>query len=288
MLSVKVSKFIHCYGLIMSIKKQTKPVPTHIADSVVADQVVCPVTSITGIWKLRIAAGATTVTNALPGHLLHYVIFGAYTMIVNGKEYQVRAGDIIHYFGTEEVAAINKGEEVQFYSLAFEAPLIQVPNDTTRVIRGEDNTLKAFRHIYELAGCKDMSTVCESYMELFNILKVVADHVPEGMADGSDNLWTRLERQIRNKRDFRASVPELCEKSHVSPSTLHRVCVKITGVSPAKRLMQMRMEEAKGLLLYSDMSATSIALELGYSRLHEFSRDVKKYFGASPKLLRKP
>ena len=71
-----------------------------------------------------------------------------------------------------------------------------------------------------------------------------------------------------------------------SRSSIVRLCRQATGMSPMKRIQQIRMEEAKGLLLSSSLNITEIAQYLGYIRMHEFSREFTLYFGTSPKQFR--
>jgi transcriptional regulator GlxA family with amidase domain len=49
-----------------------------------------------------------------------------------------------------------------------------------------------------------------------------------------------------------------------------------------KRLKQIRLSLARGLVLYSDLNMTEIALRVGYGRVHEFSRDYRKAYGRPP------
>ncbi|MHC4874825.1 MAG: helix-turn-helix domain-containing protein [Planctomycetota bacterium] len=53
-----------------------------------------------------------------------------------------------------------------------------------------------------------------------------------------------------------------------------------------QRLRSLRMSEARGLLIYSSLNITQIAQYLDYPRVHEFSREFKKYFGVSPRDVR--
>jgi AraC-like DNA-binding protein len=45
------------------------------------------------------------------------------------------------------------------------------------------------------------------------------------------------------------------------------------------------MAEARGLLSYSTLNVTQTAAYLGYSRMHEFSREFSGYFGHTPQSL---
>jgi AraC-like DNA-binding protein len=42
------------------------------------------------------------------------------------------------------------------------------------------------------------------------------------------------------------------------------------------------MRHARALLRYTPMSVTEVALYLGYPRVHEFSREFRRRYGAAP------
>ena len=51
-------------------------------------------------------------------------------------------------------------------------------------------------------------------------------------------------------------------------------------------MQKRRMEASKGLLLYTNLPITEIADQLGYERIHEFSREFSKYFKQTAKSYR--
>ena len=55
------------------------------------------------------------------------------------------------------------------------------------------------------------------------------------------------------------------------------------GVSPINYLMKLRIEKAIGLLQFSGMNVSEIALEVGFSDSNYFSRQFHKYTGKTPK-----
>lgn len=60
-----------------------------------------------------------------------------------------------------------------------------------------------------------------------------------------------------------------------------------TGKSPIAYIQEVRLKEAKKLLIETDLSITNIALQVGYNQLSSLSRLFYKYEGLSPSLYRK-
>lgn len=78
------------------------------------------------------------------------------------------------------------------------------------------------------------------------------------------------------------SLEEVAEKAHVTPSYLSRLFKKNSGINFISYLKSRRIEIAKSLLDYSDMSITSIAMELSYSDPNYFGRIFKEDTGLTP------
>ena len=60
-----------------------------------------------------------------------------------------------------------------------------------------------------------------------------------------------------------------------------------TGITPMKKLWDMRCEEALDLLKYSDLTIKEIAFQTGFSDAAHFSRRIKNHCGKTPSEIRK-
>jgi YesN/AraC family two-component response regulator len=69
---------------------------------------------------------------------------------------------------------------------------------------------------------------------------------------------------------------------HVSEGYLSRCFSQETGLSLIQYLTRYRIQEAKQLLVTSDMAITDIALEVGFSDSNYFSRTFRREAGISP------
>lgn len=86
------------------------------------------------------------------------------------------------------------------------------------------------------------------------------------------------------KQNFRQDVlmDELAATAHMSPSTFRQHFRGLTGMSPLQYQKQLRLQEARQLMLNHDLDASSTAARVGYESASQFSRDYSRLFGAPP------
>src|SRR5439155_24913239 len=75
---------------------------------------------------------------------------------------------------------------------------------------------------------------------------------------------------------------DLAEAVSMSESSFAHLFKATTGVSPLQFLKQLRMEQARRLLL-GGSNVSETADNVGYSSLSHFISEFKRYFGKSPK-----
>lgn len=250
----------------------------------------CPIESITGIWEFKRMPFFKYQCYSLPGHMLHLITKGSYSVKINGRKYLVKEGDVIYYYESEEIESIGDKTEVTFYSVSYQAPkLLPLPLEM-RVFPADNKLQNMFCELHEGFSSEDISTRnFMVYSTLLNILNNI-----EGISSNSRNkvveeeLWWAIERRIRKDKMFRPSLDDLIKIAGYSRSTVIRSCRKATGNTPLQHIRKIRMEEAKGLLSFAHLNVTQVAVYLGYLRVHEFSREFSKYYGQPPsRLLRK-
>ena len=75
---------------------------------------------------------------------------------------------------------------------------------------------------------------------------------------------------------------DLAHRAHMSPSTFRQHFRALTGVSPLQYQKQLRLQEARQLMLNEDLDAGSAAGHVGYESPSQFSREYSRLFGAPP------
>ena len=77
-------------------------------------------------------------------------------------------------------------------------------------------------------------------------------------------------------------VEKLAFRAHMSPSTFRQHFRDITGVSPLQYQKQLRLQEARQLMLNEDLDAGNAGGRVGYESASQFSREYCRLFGAPP------
>jgi AraC-like DNA-binding protein len=87
---------------------------------------------------------------------------------------------------------------------------------------------------------------------------------------------------IREHYDEPLRIAELAHTVHLSPSVLHRRFKAATVMSPLQYQKQVRLLEARRLLMSGGHEAASVAYQVGYESPSQFSREYRRLFGAAP------
>lgn len=88
----------------------------------------------------------------------------------------------------------------------------------------------------------------------------------------------------RLRRDFARSLrmDELARELGMSTSAFHQHFKDVTAMSPLQFQKQLRLQEARRLMLGEQLDATSAGYRVGYDDPAYFSREYKRLFGAPP------
>lgn len=87
------------------------------------------------------------------------------------------------------------------------------------------------------------------------------------------------------RKDFARNirVEEMAEAARMSLSSFHQHFKTLTAMSPLQFQKQLRLLEARRLMVTEAMSVTSAALHVGYESASQFSREYTRMFGVPPK-----
>ncbi|MCP3140065.1 AraC family transcriptional regulator [Pyxidicoccus xibeiensis] len=77
-------------------------------------------------------------------------------------------------------------------------------------------------------------------------------------------------------------IEDLARKVHMSPSALHHHFKAVTNLSPLQYQKQLRLQEARRLLLSDEVDVATAGFRVGYESPSQFNREYRRLFGAPP------
>lgn len=77
-------------------------------------------------------------------------------------------------------------------------------------------------------------------------------------------------------------VEDLADRANMSASSFHHHFKQVTSMSPLQFQKQLRLLEARRLMLTENSDATNAAYRVGYESTSQFSREYSRMFGAPP------
>jgi AraC-like DNA-binding protein len=101
-----------------------------------------------------------------------------------------------------------------------------------------------------------------------------------------DSQYQRIARAVDLvKRRFaeRLRIQDLADEVHMSASSLSHRFKAVTSMSPLKFQKQLRLHEARRLMLVEGLEAVVAGERVGYESASQFSREYRRLFGAPPR-----
>jgi AraC-like DNA-binding protein len=223
---------------------------------------------------------------SLPGHLIHVVTRGRVEQTVNGVRQWIGPGDVVWYYENEEVQGRVLEAPWTFHTVNFFAPTLSPPPFQQRVkaagpamIRRMETLLETWRDTASPPATRHLRVHAL-------LLEILLDLLPEAVQafrmDAVTQLWWEVEAKVRADLAHPIDMRLLERLSHRSQRTIIRACQLAVGKSPMKRVKEIRLSYARGLVQLSDLSMSEIAFRVGYGRVQEFSRDYHRQFDITP------
>lgn len=101
--------------------------------------------------------------------------------------------------------------------------------------------------------------------------------------DSHLNQVSRAIAKIRNHFQAQLRIDEIAAASGMSPSSLHAHFKAITRMTPLEYQKQLRLQEARRIMLVDGASAGTAGFAVGYDSPSQFSREYRRLFGAPPR-----
>lgn len=100
--------------------------------------------------------------------------------------------------------------------------------------------------------------------------------------EGDTKRISKAVKKLRENIDQPLKIETIARDLGMSVSGFHHHFKSVTAMSPLQFQKQIRLQEARRLMLGEDLDVASAGFRVGYEDAAYFSRDYKKLFGAPP------
>lgn len=100
--------------------------------------------------------------------------------------------------------------------------------------------------------------------------------------NGDRHRITEAVEQLHDRYDESIRIEDLAEELGMSTSSFHRKFKDVTGMTPLQFQKQLRLQEARQLLIGEELNASTAGYRVGYEDPSHFSREYKRFFGNPP------
>ncbi len=232
-------------------------------------------------------------------YLMHFVTEGKGTYTVRGKEFPVGPGEVfLIYPGEITFYRADTQEPWTYCWIAFhgkEAETITKRCGFTKEVPVIDYAKKEAEKKERvetlLAGLlKEAAPKKQSEYALKGYLYLIFDQLEQ--SENQEDDWG--EQYVRKAKDYIAEhfsydvkIQDVAAYIGIDRTYLYRLFVEYQKQSPHEYLLNLRFQEARNMLRFSDMSVTMIACSCGFKDSSSFCRYFKKTYGISPLAYRK-
>ena len=163
--------------------------------------------------------------------------------------------------------------------------------DTSEGATAENNTPASLqlRHLFEEAEILWQRGTPDARMETHALLYRIAAELARKSRPAHE-LATFLDAVAILSREYTnpdLDIPSVCARAGISESAFRRTFTTRYGKPPIKHLTELRLSAAQKRLVATHDSVKSVALACGFRDVKYFSRVCRRYFGCTPRELRR-
>lgn len=228
----------------------------------------------------------TFTSSSLPGHLLHIVLSGRVEQVALGRRQEIDAGTVVWYHENESIQGKIRETPWTFYSVNFHAPTLPPPPQESRVITHCADAIRIAQALHEAWNDFQLSPIARHlrvHARLLDLLVMIYPEAPAGhRIDRSASLWWQIEAQLRCDLSRPINSQFIERIAGYSSRQINQACRVACNMTAMRRVKEIRLDYARGLVFFSTQTFSEIAMQIGYSRVQEFSRDYHRRFERTP------
>lgn len=104
----------------------------------------------------------------------------------------------------------------------------------------------------------------------------------DAIANSQSHRISQAIKWLNSNYEQPLRIDDLAKEVNLSVSTLHHRFKAMTAMSPLQYQKQLRLQEARRLMLAEGLEASAAGYRVGYESPSQFSREYSRLFGAPP------
>lgn len=222
-------------------------------------------------------------------YIIHFVKSGKGTLILDDKLYHLKENDVF-LIRPNQVSKYVADEKDPWHYAYFSFMGVLAPVFIEETFFKNNNSIfsmqddKVFRIIDDgLSNIRESKSVRIASLEyLFNLLSSLVVE-PVLVKDDQNSLVKQIEQYMKQNYMKDIHVSEIAGAFNISRNYLFRIFKKYYGVSLKRYILNIRLEEAKRMLLSTDLPIVQISEMLGFKTYSTFFKLFKTNFNCTPK-----
>jgi AraC-like DNA-binding protein len=222
-------------------------------------------------------------------HEIEIILSGKGVFWHNGISYPVTAGDMLWYYPGEIIEADGDAEKPYYTCVIWfnveEAPAYRPPFKSRW--KSVADAMDLCKHAHRLLS-PGQRVPHETWESLWNRIYWEALQSEHALHEEAANPAVRKALDyIEGKYTGDITVKDIACAAGVSAPHLHLLLRNVTGMSPMRQVLKLRLETARNLLLVTEKSVKEISSECGFNDVNNFCVCFKKNYGLPPGEYRK-
>lgn len=258
-------------------------------------------TPIPGLVAIR-QAGRTELSYQIQRPLACLVLQGSKQVVMGAQSFTFEAGDSLLVMADVPTSSqvTRASAAAPYYSLVLDldpaviaglaTEMAAVEEADDRPVRGEvtDNHVQdaALRLMRLLERPAAIPVLQDALVREFHYWLLLGRHGAAirrlGLPDSHVRRVARAVALLRRDYARRLPVEELAALAGMSPSSFHHHFRAVTSLTPRQFQKQLRLIEARRLMLAEGASASHAAHTVGYESVQQFTREYGRMFGLPP------
>lgn len=213
---------------------------------------------------------------------LYWCISGTGIFEHQDATYTLHPGEVCCYFPGEVHKIRASSDKWNYYWLTLDGPelpsVIEIFNLRQKPWQAGRCPVELFEKLLQILLFPNVYGMHQAALYAHEILSTAVNGPFTEINSQFEELLEEIENRY-NETDF--SICAIAEKFGIHRSTLHRLFVSHTGLSPQAYLMNYRLKEALEKII-AGMPVKSVAFECGFSDPGYFTRLFRKKYGITP------